>query len=99
MPCLFCCCACLCLPVLIIALMYANPGQHPASEDQISKLKVASYSAEHVNKECVICFAAFELNDEIIPLNCDVRHSFHSACLKRWLRINNTCPICRKPLE
>lgn len=100
MPCLICCCICLCLPVLIFAVIYANPGQQAATEEQISRLKSVNYKNWEVNsKECVICFSEFEEMDEIIVLGCDNRHTYHAACLKRWLRINNTCPICRKSLR
>ncbi|OMJ85304.1 hypothetical protein SteCoe_13398 [Stentor coeruleus] len=99
-PCLICCCICLCLPILIIAIIYANPGQQAASEVQINRLKNCFYKdMETTCKECVICFSEFEENDQVITLDCDVRHVYHSPCLKRWLRINNTCPICRKSLE
>ena len=99
-PCVLCCCICMCLPVLIIMMIYAQPrGQNPASEEVISRLESVPYkSSEGGNKECVICFAQFEEDEEIIQLSCDVRHSFHPNCLKRWLRINSTCPICRKTI-
>lgn len=43
MPCLICFCICLCLPVLIFAIIYANPGQQAATEEQISRLKSVNY--------------------------------------------------------
>ena len=28
-------------------------------------------------------------------LNCN--HDFHANCVNRWLRSNDTCPLCRAP--
>ncbi len=27
--------------------------------------------------------------------NLKLRHHFHETCLKRWLKINGQCPVCR----
>ena len=82
-------------------MIYANPnGQSPASEDAINKLYMIKHNSieNPYCKECVICFQVYNENEEIIKLNCDERHVYHAECLKKWLRINNTCPICRKPI-
>ena len=46
---------------------------------------------------CPICLD--EENNDFITTNCD--HQFCSDCLKEWLCVDNSCPICRnhKPLE
>ena len=40
----------------------------------------------------------YEPEDEIIPLPCDVRHFFHAPCIENWLKQNNSCPLCKKPI-
>lgn len=46
---------------------------------------------------CIICYE----NLQTVPLG-DVRaivpceHSFHYSCIKRWLKVSPTCPICRQ---
>ena len=81
-------------------MMYARPmGQNPATEDAINSLGSAQYTNTlHSCRECVVCMQIFTENEEVICLRCDPRHIFHSECLKRWLRINNTCPICRQSI-
>ena len=45
-------------------------------------------------KSCPICYYEFEDNHDIIILECN--HFFHKSCCSKWLRINNSCPLCRK---
>lgn len=99
-PCLLCCCICMCLPVIIVVMLYLQPQQHPASEAAINKLQPMIFDdSEQENKECVICFVAFNENEEILQLKCGENHTFHPECLKKWLRINNACPICRSTID
>ena len=41
---------------------------------------------------CAICLENFSIGDKICYLPCV--HSFHSSCIKNWIRIKNKCPIC-----
>ena len=41
--------------------------------------------------DCSICINQIQEGEEI--LNCG--HTFHFSCIQRWLRNNNTCPMCR----
>jgi len=40
---------------------------------------------------------AYEAGEELRVLSC--AHEFHRECGDRWLQINSTCPLCRKPLQ
>ena len=40
---------------------------------------------------CVICF---QLPNNPVALKCN--HCFCRQCVSRWLKENNTCPICRR---
>lgn len=42
---------------------------------------------------CAICREGFALGDLLKRLPC--QHEFHGACVATWLKVNNTCPICR----
>ena len=43
-------------------------------------------------KICIICQEEFKKGDNYIFLPC--MHFFHENCIKRWIYINNKCPIC-----
>ncbi|KAI9922128.1 hypothetical protein PsorP6_001012 [Peronosclerospora sorghi] len=44
-------------------------------------------------RECVICQVEMALGMKITRMPC--QHMFHTECLHEWLRIGNSCPICR----
>jgi hypothetical protein len=47
------------------------------------------------NKECIICLCAYDVDNDIISLNC--KHTYHSNCLKIWLSMRNKiCPTCKR---
>ena len=43
--------------------------------------------------KCLICQEDFKNGDEIKKVHYN--HCFHSKCIVKWLKINNTCPICK----
>lgn len=74
----------------------------PASDNAISKLgkikiEKKNYENKYKGKECNICLSQFELDDCLVELDC--KHEFHEKCIIHWLKMNNTCPICRSELE
>lgn len=55
------------------------------------ELKPYIESKDCVNN-CPICISE-ESNADSFLMVC--KHEFHNECLIKWLKINNTCPICR----
>ncbi|KAI0654829.1 hypothetical protein C8Q70DRAFT_1023840 [Cubamyces menziesii] len=47
---------------------------------------------------CGVCLSQFR-REERGALTPVCRHSFHEACLRRWLRTAGVCPICRMALS
>lgn len=91
---------CACLPVAIIFVMViSDSSQFPASDDLLNKLTAEDYSPEkHLgDPSCTICTVEYGLGDKITIMQCDARHFFHYECIKKWLKINANCPICRAP--
>lgn len=45
--------------------------------------------------DCPVC-----LVEEVVKENDGIMlvcgHSFHDTCIRKWLRLHDTCPICRK---
>ncbi|OIT07421.1 PREDICTED: RING-H2 finger protein ATL20-like [Nicotiana attenuata] len=46
---------------------------------------------------CPICLAEY-LAGEIAKCMPECQHCFHLECVDKWLKINTTCPVCRKSL-
>lgn len=93
-------CIVACLPVSIGLLFYvANSSSQRATEDMLNKINVQEYDPERHkgDSNCSICATEFGKNMQIVVLECDSRHIFHEECIKKWLRINTSCPICRAP--
>ncbi len=74
----------------IIDLTAATPKP---SGFTIIKKKKDNPSIE-VGESCVVCLCEFESGQNCIIFPC--RHAFHKSCAKRWLKENNSCPICRE---
>ena len=51
--------------------------------------------------ECSICIMKYRVTEKIKILPC--KHIFHKKCIKKWLKKNDTCPLCnfdiKKELE
>lgn len=63
----------------------------------IPKLSVKTYSSTmNESSECYICLLNYNEGDELAELPCNINHHFHEGCIKKWLKINNACPLCRK---
>ena len=46
---------------------------------------------------CPICIETMEIGEEkeeLASMGCE--HTYHKDCIVEWLKINSTCPICRK---
>ena len=65
------------------------------SEKDFNKLNKCKYNNMY-NSTCTICFDEFELNTDIIQLNCN--HNYHTDCICEWLCNNSDkCPLCKIP--
>ncbi|XP_020518039.1 E3 ubiquitin-protein ligase At1g63170 isoform X3 [Amborella trichopoda] len=86
---------CCCLPC-IIGFLYAVAGQAGASDADISLLPTFTFNRRSLSpqdSQCCICLSSYEEGAELHSLPC--HHCFHSGCIRRWLRINATCPLCK----
>ncbi|XP_069371363.1 E3 ubiquitin-protein ligase RNF139-like [Paralichthys olivaceus] len=48
-----------------------------------------------INDSCAICHQEFATSARITPCH----HYFHAVCMRKWLIIQNTCPICHRRVE
>jgi len=49
------------------------------------------------NPSCSICMEEYCGTKPIVKTACG--HIFHKQCLKNWLQVDKTCPLCRSDLE
>lgn len=47
----------------------------------------------HKESECSVCLAGMRSGEQISVLAC--AHTFHHACIVRWLARSRRCPYCR----
>ena len=75
-----------------------RPGPPPASSSAIAALPVVKLTQAHLASDpnCAICKDEFQVDAEVRELPCT--HFYHSDCIVPWLRIHNTCPVCRYEL-
>jgi len=74
-------------------------GPPPASKRELSRLKKIKINKDHFasNLECTVCTEKYRLNELCNLLPC--KHFFHQDCIKPWLQLHNTCPVCRYELK
>ena len=95
--------------VVFINTMQNQPqGNPPASETAIEKLKHFKMEDKYCKKsdqdpkklehpECSICLMEIANGQNTILLPCG--HMFHDTCVTKWLKMHNTCPLCRYELQ
>ncbi|KAK0634546.1 hypothetical protein B0T17DRAFT_513607 [Bombardia bombarda] len=83
-------------------LMLMLVGPPPASQAAIDKLEVKELDETMVGcgsktAPCVVCVDDMTLGDKASVLACG--HFFHGKCVSSWLKIHDSCPVCRKAIE
>ena len=66
------------------------------ADAELASVTVGSGSAALLRQSCAICLETFEAAGTVCILPCS--HTFCAACIKTWLRTNNSCPTCRQPV-
>ncbi|PKA61894.1 RING-H2 finger protein ATL80 [Apostasia shenzhenica] len=69
----------------------------PLSGDQVQRwIPAHKYrrKEQQDDGECAVCLSPFADGDEVRQLP-QCRHSFHAACIDKWLRSHSSCPVCR----
>lgn len=74
-------------------------GRPPAAKSVIDSLPSVVLTQSYVEKNntsCAVCKDELSLDDKGKKLPC--LHHYHEECILPWLRIRNTCPVCRSEL-
>jgi len=78
---------------------FPRHGNKGVSRDVLANIPTYTYTAGMMDNEsslCTICLAEYSLNDSLRALPC--KHHFHTACIDRWLKDHDTCPLCVQPV-
>ncbi|KAL6177953.1 hypothetical protein ACLB2K_049474 [Fragaria x ananassa] len=74
-------------------------GRPPAAKSVVETLSLVVVTQEDVEKGnalCAVCKDDITLGEQGKKLPC--AHRYHGDCIVPWLRIRNTCPVCRYEL-
>ena len=84
--------------IAMINTFFDNPSyfySHYGVDPEIIKnLPTFKADKKHISC-CVICTEEIKEGDEIMILKCPGKHFFHAECIKSWLIVKTTCPMCR----
>ncbi|PRQ16408.1 putative aminoacyltransferase, E1 ubiquitin-activating enzyme [Rosa chinensis] len=75
-------------------------GRPPAANSVVETLPsvvVTQEDVENGNALCAVCKDDITLGEQGKKLPC--AHRYHGDCIVPWLRIRNTCPVCRYELR
>ncbi|KAK5649260.1 hypothetical protein RI129_000289 [Pyrocoelia pectoralis] len=74
-------------------------GPPPLSKDVIDALPIVEVTDEQVDAklQCSVCWEDFILKESVRQLPC--QHIYHELCIRPWLELHGTCPICRQNLS
>jgi hypothetical protein len=53
--------------------------------------------SKHTGDVCSICLASMTMTNSKKLDNCT--HMFHTRCIDKWRKKQNSCPVCREPIE
>lgn len=74
----------------------ARSGRLPASRAAVEALPEVAPSEEEASSGCAVCKDGVATGQLVVRLPC--KHFFHGDCIRPWLAIRNTCPVCRYEL-
>ncbi|CAM0902006.1 unnamed protein product [Alopecurus aequalis] len=68
-----------------------------SEEDVMKHLRQRKFSSWRLSsmeyEPCCICQEEYVDGDDLGTLHCG--HDFHSGCIRQWLVVKNSCPICK----
>ena len=72
---------------------YGAPPAAKSAVEGLTELKLNKEYLETISGACPICQDDFEEGQTVKQLPC--KHFYHPNCILPWLKLHNSCPICR----
>lgn len=77
-----------------IDLVNVSPNMRPLRRGEIRALESIDLESQSDVRNCYICLLEIVKESKVVKSeNCE--HLFHSCCIKAWLAVKSTCPMCR----
>jgi len=99
-PCIcyvLCCCCYICIRFDIRIRNNKNLILDIINIEQLNKttklFNIIKLEELQMIKECTICIDDYKVGNIVRQLKCS--HTFHQACIDKWLTTNKMCPNCR----
>lgn len=92
-----------CCDVYIDTLVCRSTEQHfcacyfSESSCRLHMTPVNTLTGVDETEECIICLRNLYNTYCVRLTGC--KHYYHIKCIKRWLKISLSCPICRLPID
>ena len=80
----------------LLELGNQNRRHLPASAQSMALIETRVI-VDNQELECTICADMLKVGEEAKVLCCG--HFFHESCLVPWLKMKNSCPVCRKTID
>ena len=68
-------------------------------QDLPARMLSARSAANLAGEQCAICLCDYQANEDVACMPCDGLHKAHARCLRSWLELQPTCPVCRWSVE
>ena len=65
----------------------------------LAKIPYDKRTFGNVASDCAICLGNFCEKESVSPLHCDIKHLFHTECIRAWLVQNPVCPLCKATIS
>lgn len=75
--------------------VYQNNMNYLKIKSNLARSKKSKVDLKLITQQniCCVCMEIHNLN-ELICTECD--HYMGKKCYKKWIKVNNSCPYCRK---
>lgn len=67
------------------------------NESELASLRSFTVTTRSLQDKCCICIEGITQGDEAILLECS--HGYHKKCICKWLKKQNSCPLCKQKVQ